>query len=89
VLGTEGLQAMLGKLQAAGLGTQVASWLDKNKDNLPITAEQLRSALGDEHVQQIAKSLGIPIDTVLAALAEHLPQVASSASPSSQPEVPH
>ena len=70
VMGEEGLQSVLAKLQSAGLAAQVQSWLDKNKDNLPITADQIRKALGDEHVQQIAKSLGIPMDKVLEADGE-------------------
>ena len=64
VLGNEGLQSILAKLQDAGLQAQVSSWIDKNKTNLPITPEQIRTALGDEHVQQVAKSLGIPMDKV-------------------------
>lgn len=85
VLGAEGLQAILGKLQDAGLGAQVKSWLDKNKTNLPITPEQIRAALGDEHVQQLAKSLGIPVDAILAALAEKLPEIAHAAGPAADP----
>ena len=61
--------------------SQVASWVDKNKSNLPISADQIRTALGDEHVQQIAKSLGIPVDAILAALAEKLPEIANAAGP--------
>ena len=34
---------------------------------------------------QLAKSLGIPVDTVLAALAEHLPQIANAAGASITP----
>ena len=75
VLGNEGLQSVLAKLQDAGFQTQVQSWLDKNKDNLPITPDQIRKALGEEHVQQMAKSLGIPMDKVLDLLAKYLPQL--------------
>ena len=39
VLGNEGLQSILAKLQDAGLQAQVSSWIDKNKTNLPITPE--------------------------------------------------
>jgi uncharacterized protein YidB (DUF937 family) len=85
VFGAEGLQTILAKLKDAGLGAQVASWLDKNRDNLPITPEQLRAALGDEHVQQIAKSLGLPMDAVLDALAKYLPQAANSAGATTPP----
>ncbi len=85
VLGAEGLQTILAKLQEAGLGAQVASWIDKNKGNLPITADQIRTALGDEHVQQLAKSLGIPVDAILAVLAEKLPEIANAAGPAAAP----
>ena len=85
VMGEEGLQSVLAKLQSAGLGAQVQSWLDKNKDNLPITPEQLRAALGDQHVQQIAKSLGIPIDKVLDAMAKFLPAAVNAAGPAVAP----
>jgi uncharacterized protein YidB (DUF937 family) len=81
VLGEEGLQSVLAKLKQGGLGPQVASWLDKNRDNLPVTPEQIRAALGDQHVQQIAKSLGIPIDTVVDALAKYLPAAVNEAAP--------
>ena len=61
------------------------SWFDKNKANLPITPEQIRDALGDEHVQQLAKSLGIPVDAILAALADKLPEIAHQAGPAADP----
>jgi uncharacterized protein YidB (DUF937 family) len=56
------------------------------KNLLPISEEQLRAALGDEHVQQLAKSLGIPVDQVLPALVAHLPQAAGTAADASAPE---
>ena len=52
---------------------------------MPITADQIKAALGDEHVQQIAKSLGIPVDAILAALAEKLPEIANAAGPAVAP----
>jgi uncharacterized protein YidB (DUF937 family) len=77
VLGPQRLQSILAKINDAGFQTQVQSWLDKNKDSLPIAREQIRKALGDEHVQQITKSLGIPMDKVLDLLAKYLPQAAA------------
>ena len=85
LLGAEGLQTILAKLKDAGLGDQVSSWIDKNRDSLPVSPEQIRAALGDEHIQQLAKSLGIPIDDVLAALSDKLPEVAEAAGPAVAP----
>jgi uncharacterized protein YidB (DUF937 family) len=80
VLGPDGLQKLLAKLKEAGLGPQVSSWLDKTRDNLPVSAEQIRTALGDARVQEIAKNLGIPMDKVTAALAKYLPVAVNEAS---------
>jgi uncharacterized protein YidB (DUF937 family) len=74
------LQGIVTKLQQGGLNDQVRSWLG-NGANLPVTADQLRSALGNEQVQQIARQLGLPVDAALKLLAEHLPTAVDQASP--------
>jgi uncharacterized protein YidB (DUF937 family) len=71
---------LLDQLQKSGLGPQVTSWLG-NGANLPVSADQLRGALGDERVRQIAASLGIPIDQVLGQLSQHLPATIDKMSP--------
>jgi len=75
-----GLQGITAKLEQAGLGPQVQSWLAEGK-NLPISADQIRSALGNEHVQAIARECGLPIDDCMKLLAEHLPTAVDQASP--------
>jgi uncharacterized protein YidB (DUF937 family) len=74
------LQGIISKLQSAGFGDQVKSWLG-NGENLPITADQLRTALGNEQVQQMARQLGLPVDDILKFLAQHVPNAVDSASP--------
>ena len=74
------LKGMVDKLQQGGLGAQVQSWLG-NGSNMPVTADQLRAALGDEHVKQLAEQFGVPVDKVLSLLSEHLPQAVDQASP--------
>jgi uncharacterized protein YidB (DUF937 family) len=71
---------LLQQLQKSGLGPQVSSWLG-NGANLPISADQLRAALGDERVRQIAASFGIPIDQLLGQLSQHLPTAVDQMSP--------
>ncbi|MGO4726453.1 MULTISPECIES: YidB family protein [unclassified Inquilinus] len=75
-----GMQGILAKLQAGGLGSQVSSWVGTG-GNLPISGAQIQAALGDQHVQQIAASLGIPADKVLAFLSQHLPAAVDHATP--------
>lgn len=74
-----GLQGTLETLAANGLADHVASWLSNNP-NLPVSAEQIRDALGSDQVQQMASSAGLPVGDFLKHLADHLPQAASEAA---------
>jgi uncharacterized protein YidB (DUF937 family) len=80
-----GLQGIVQKLQAAGLGTQVQSWLG-NSTNMPITADQLRDALNSDQVRQIASHFGVNVDEALKILAQHLPTAVDQASPNGKLE---
>jgi uncharacterized protein YidB (DUF937 family) len=73
------LQGIVAKLQAGGFNEQVR-WLG-NGSNLPVTADQLRSALGNQQVQRIARQLGLPVDQALQVLSQHLPTAVDQASP--------
>lgn len=75
-----GLQGIVNQLEHGGLGDQVKSWLG-NGGNLQVTPAQLEAALGDEQVRQLAQQFGIPVDTVLNLLAQHLPAAVDQASP--------
>lgn len=78
--GMGGYQGVLAKLNQAGLGSVVQSWIGKG-GNLPITADQIQAALGNEHLRQLASSFGIPVDQVAGMLAQHLPTAVDQASP--------
>jgi uncharacterized protein YidB (DUF937 family) len=74
------LGGLLDQLQKSGLGAQVNSWLG-NGANLPISVDQLRQALGDDTIRQIAASFGIPVDQLLNQLSQHLPATVDKLSP--------
>jgi uncharacterized protein YidB (DUF937 family) len=74
------VDGLLAKLQEGGLGSQVASWLG-NSANLQIGPEQLRAALGNDQVKQIADAIGLPADKILSMLSEHLPGAIDKMSP--------
>jgi uncharacterized protein YidB (DUF937 family) len=74
------LNGLVAKLQQGGLGPQVQSWLG-NGTNIPITADELKAALGNAQVQEFARHLGLPVDATLKLLSEHLPNVVDQASP--------
>ena len=80
MLGGDGMHAVLDKLHAGGLGDQVKSWVGMTK-NLPISAEQLSSVLGNDTVKSIAAKVGIPTDKVAGALAHLLPQAVDKMTP--------
>jgi uncharacterized protein YidB (DUF937 family) len=75
-----GLDGVVSKLNDAGLGAKVNSWLG-NGANTPLTADEVRTALTPDHLQQIASKLGISPDAVAGAIAQHLPNAVDQASP--------
>lgn len=74
------LDGLLGQLQQAGLGEQVASWLSSGP-NAPVSAEQITAALGSTGIGQLAAAAGLSPDTLPNLLAEYLPQVIDRLSP--------
>ncbi|MBV9557151.1 MAG: DUF937 domain-containing protein [Pseudolabrys sp.] len=74
------LQGLADKLQQNGLGPQVQSWLSDGK-NMHVTPEQLKAALGNAQVQEIARHFNLPVDAALKLLSEHLPAAIDQASP--------
>lgn len=74
------LQGLVARLQEGGLSEQVKSWLGDGA-NMRVTPEQIQDALGNQHVRQLAEQFGMPIDSVLNLLADHLPAAVDAASP--------
>ncbi len=80
MLSGDGVQQVLGKLNAGGLGDKVQSWVGMAK-NLPISADQISSVLGNDTVKSIAAKVGIPTDKVASALAHLLPKTIDKMTP--------
>src|ERR1700758_2754089 len=74
------LGGLVNQLQQGGLGPQVQSWLGSG-GHMSVPPDQLRAALGNDQVRQLAAHFGVPIDQVLNQLAEHLPAAVDQASP--------
>jgi uncharacterized protein YidB (DUF937 family) len=81
-----GLNAIVAKLEQAGFGDQVKSWIGTGQ-NLPITAEQLQQVLGSDVVKQLAAKFNIPVDQLSKVLAQQLPAAVDHASPNGK--LPH
>jgi uncharacterized protein YidB (DUF937 family) len=70
---------LLQQLEQSGLASQVASWL-ANGQNMPVSVDQLRNALGEQNLGQLASQLGVPVEEVLRHLADHLPDAIDAMS---------
>ncbi|WP_374242705.1 YidB family protein [Zoogloea sp.] len=78
-----GLGALLARLNEAGLGEQVASWIGKGQ-NLPVSAEQISQAFGGAGLGDMAALLGMSSDQLAGKVAELLPQVVDGLTPDGQ-----
>lgn len=75
-----GLGSLLAKFEQAGHGNVAQSWVS-NGQNQPITPDALHSVFGPDMVQQLSAKLGLPIGTMMPALAHFLPHLVDSATP--------
>ncbi len=75
-----GVQGVLQKLQQAGLGGQVSSWLG-NGSNEPVSPEAIGNAIGHGKIGDIATKLGIPPDQLSQMIAHALPGLIDRISP--------
>lgn len=78
-----GLSGLVSAFQNNGLGDTVASWISNNA-NLPISAEQIKSVLGQASLQDIAAKMGLSTDAVASQLSEGLPGMVDQLTPNGQ-----
>ena len=75
-----GLQNLLAKLQAGGMGEQVQSWLGQGQ-NLAADPNQIISALGPEQVKATAEKAGVSAQELASGLGAVLPGLVDKVSP--------
>lgn len=75
-----GIGGLAEKFQQGGMGDLVKSWISTG-DNLPISADQISSVLGNEKVAEMAQKFGLDGDQLSGQLAEYLPQVIDKLTP--------
>jgi uncharacterized protein YidB (DUF937 family) len=78
--GAAGLGGLVGKLQQAGLGDIVNSWISTGQ-NLPVSGSQLQDALGSDTLGPLARQLGLGEGDLAGGLAGLLPQVVDGLTP--------
>lgn len=75
-----GIPALLEKLKQGGLADQVASWIGTG-ENQPVSGDQIKDALGDADVEQVALQAGIAPEHASTGLAQLLPQIINQLTP--------
>ncbi len=82
-----GVQGIVGKLQQAGYGEQVKSWLGTGP-NQPVTPEGIAQAIGHGKIGEMASHYGVQPDQLSGMLAKVLPGLIDRISPNGTME-PH
>ena len=78
-----GIAGLVQSFQSNGLGSIVSSWIGTGQ-NLPVTGDQVESALGSDKIASLAAKAGISPDQAKSALSQILPQVVDRLSPNGQ-----
>lgn len=76
----DGLSGLLQKLKDSGLESEVASWIGTS-ENKPVSGDQIKNALGEKTVQEIAQQSGIAPEHAASGLAQLLPQIIDQLTP--------
>ena len=78
-----GLGGLVAKFQQGGLGDVVGSWISSGH-NLPVSADQLGSVLGNDTIANIARQVGLSHGDAAGQLAKMLPQIIDRLTPHGQ-----
>ena len=75
-----GLSGVLDKFKEGGLADAAASWVGKG-ENMPISADQIASVLGNGQIAEMAAKFGISPEVLSNQIAQHLPTVVDKLTP--------
>jgi uncharacterized protein YidB (DUF937 family) len=78
-----GLGGLLQAFQQGGLGQVFKSWISTGQ-NLPVSPDQLRGAVGSDWISRIAQATGLPQDQVEQHVSTLLPQIVDHLTPDGQ-----
>ena len=78
-----GLGGLLQAFENKGMGDQVKSWVGTGA-NMPVSPDQVHSALGVDVISQIAAKLGVSPQTATSGLSQLLPSMVDKLTPQGQ-----
>lgn len=76
----DGLAGIINSLKNSGLEDIVKSWISTGQ-NKPISMDQIKKALGNEKLEELAERAGIPVEQSSKLLKEMLPDIIDKLSP--------
>lgn len=79
--GGGGVAGLLNKFDAAGLGDKARSWIGDSGPKQPVSGDEVRQALGDQQVTQIAGKAHMQPQEASDKLADILPDTVSKLTP--------
>jgi len=85
MLSGQGLANLVQTMKEKGFTQIVASWVGTG-ENLPISAAQIQSALGNEKIAQLAQKVGLSQEEAATHLSTILPQVVDKLTPNGNVE---
>ena len=80
---SSGLGSLVNLCREKGLGDIVNSWISTGR-NLPISAEQIQSVLGNPQIQALAAKAGISPEMASRAISQILPHLVDRATPNGE-----
>jgi uncharacterized protein YidB (DUF937 family) len=84
--GLGGLGGLVSAFTKGGMGDAVNSWVGHG-ENMPVSADQVTSALGSDTIGNLAKQLGLGHGDVAGQLSQLLPGLVDKLTPGGQ--IPH
>ncbi len=79
---TGGLEGLKAKLEQAGLGDKIKSWIGTG-ENAPISGDEIKQAFGGDNgvLNKLAATSGLSTDNTAEGLAKILPNIVNSVTP--------
>ena len=81
-----GITGLIQKFNEKGLGDHMSSWISTG-ENLPISADQIKDALGSDKIKELASKLNLGEHETSKSLADMLPHLINKLTPDGS--VPH
>ena len=81
-----GITGLIQKFNEKGLGDHMSSWISTG-ENLPVSADQIKDALGSDKIKELASKLNLGEHETSKSLADMLPHLINKLTPDGS--VPH